>query len=63
MTGFPAWHHFGFRADSAVEVEELRERARAAGAPILMDLVREDDFAAFRLADPDGYQIEVYWDA
>jgi len=31
------------------------------GVRLVRDLVRGDDFASFRCADPDGYVIESYW--
>jgi catechol-2,3-dioxygenase len=60
---FPAWFHIGFRLDSRAEVEALLARVEAENTPIKAPLTFEgDNFAFFRCADPDGYQIEVYWE-
>jgi catechol 2,3-dioxygenase-like lactoylglutathione lyase family enzyme len=53
--------HFGFVAQDAREVRELRDRMRAAGV-----LIREDEdgleYCGFKCSDPDGYIIEVYFE-
>ena len=58
----PGWFHWGFKLDSASEVAELHDRLAAAGVEIVKALERSDDIALFRLADPDGHRVEVYWD-
>ena len=59
---FPPWFHIGFRLDAPGEVEALHERLRADGAPILQPYAVDGDFAVFRCADPDGYQLEIYFE-
>ena len=59
----PSWFHLGFRLASADAVATQLERMRAAAVPIVKPLYRDDTFASFRCADPDGYSIEVYWEA
>jgi catechol 2,3-dioxygenase-like lactoylglutathione lyase family enzyme len=54
-----AFHHFGFRLDSANEVRQLRARLDADGVPIIED-VQERDLVSFKCTDPDGYTVEVY---
>ena len=54
-----AFHHFGFRLDSAHEVRQLRSRLAADGVPIIED-VQERDLVSFKCTDPDGYTVEVY---
>ncbi len=34
----------------------------AAGVPIDKPLSEDETYATFRLRDPDGYGIEVYWE-
>lgn len=58
----PAWFHFGFRLGSAAEVLDLHGRAGRAGLPIVKALYEDESFVSFRLADPDGYPIEAYWE-
>lgn len=60
---FPPWSHFGFRLEDAEAVRALFARLEAAGVAILHPLDEEEpDFVWFRCADPDGHQIEVYWE-
>ncbi len=58
----PPWFHLGFRLDSSAEVEALHERLEAAGVAIRCPLTLEEDFTFFRCADPDGYELEIYWE-
>ena len=57
----PPWFHFGVRLDSGDAIESLHRRMQQSGVKIVRDIVRGDDFASFRCADPDGYVIESYW--
>ena len=59
----PPWFHLGFRLASASAVATLCEQMREASVPIVKPLYVDDTFASFRCADPDGYAIEVYWEA
>jgi catechol 2,3-dioxygenase-like lactoylglutathione lyase family enzyme len=59
---FPAWFHFGFRLPASEDVRDLHGRMAAAHVAGLRDLAEEDDFVSFRLRDPDGHSIEVYWE-
>jgi catechol 2,3-dioxygenase-like lactoylglutathione lyase family enzyme len=53
--------HLGFRASEPTTVRELLSRLAAAGVPITE--VHDDiDHVSFKCLDPDGYEIEVYWD-
>ena len=54
----PEWFHVGCRLDSPDAVRALRGKLDdhvIAGGD-------DPDFVWFRAADPDGYQIEVYWE-
>jgi len=55
--------HFGFRLDGRVAVAATHARLAAAGVAIVEPLTDEGDLVYFRCADPDGYIIEVYWEA
>jgi catechol-2,3-dioxygenase len=59
---FPSWFHIGFRMDDRAAVGALFRRLEGGETPIRTPLTDEGDFAFFRCSDPDGYQIEVYWE-
>jgi catechol 2,3-dioxygenase-like lactoylglutathione lyase family enzyme len=54
----PEWFHVGCRLESPAAVRDLRAvfagRIQASG--------EEGDFVWFRVCDPDGYQVEIYWE-
>ena len=52
--------HFGFGAASADEVRDARARLTAAGCAEL-EWVEADDYVSVKVADPDGYVLEVFW--
>jgi catechol 2,3-dioxygenase-like lactoylglutathione lyase family enzyme len=56
----PAFLHAGFKAAEPAEVRALMDRMEADGTTI----VERDEAAhtAFKCFDPDGHQIEVYWE-
>ena len=57
----PAFLHAGFRAAEPADVRALMERMDADGITIVE---RNDEaaYVAFKCLDPDGRQIEVYWE-
>ena len=57
------WFHFGFRLKSGEAVGTLHDRMQAAGVRIARPLYRDDTLVSYRCADPDGYAIELYWEA
>jgi len=59
----PSWFHFGFRLASGSAVAGLHERMATAGVSMLRPLYQDDALVSFRCSDPDGYAIEVYWEA
>jgi catechol 2,3-dioxygenase-like lactoylglutathione lyase family enzyme len=63
--GEPAKHlgetHIGFSLGSAGAVHEFRDRARAAGV-IELEWCAEPGYTSVKVADPDGYPVEVSWD-
>ena len=58
----PSGFHFGFRLDTAADVERLHATLLSASVPMRRPISRDDDFVSFRCLDPDGYDIEVYWE-
>ena len=42
---------------------KLREHMEAAAVPVAKALYEDPTFASFRCRDPDGYAIELYWNA
>ncbi|XOV84898.1 MAG: VOC family protein [bacterium] len=57
----PDWFHFGFRLASPDEVVELYQKLLKADH-VSHTLETYDDFVFFRCKDPDGYEVEVYWE-
>jgi catechol 2,3-dioxygenase-like lactoylglutathione lyase family enzyme len=60
----PAGFHIGFRLGAPADVEALRSSLTAAGARTgsLEDERPGEDYVTFRCWDPDGTEIEVFWD-
>lgn len=58
----PSWFHWGFKLASRTAVQQLHRGMVAAGVPITKAITRSDNLALFRCADPDGHQVEVYWE-
>ncbi len=55
--------HFGFKLGSAAEVLSLNERMRHAEVEIRKTLYQDESFVTYRCADPDGYLMDVFWQA
>jgi catechol 2,3-dioxygenase-like lactoylglutathione lyase family enzyme len=60
----PDGFHIGFTVETAHEVIETRERFAAAGVRVgkLEDERPGESYVTFRCWDPDGTEIEVFWD-
>lgn len=54
--------HFGFRLADADAVRAARTRLAAAGVP-MVEWTDDPDGTSGKLLDPDGYVVEIYWDA
>ena len=54
----PEWFHFGCRLETPDAVREL-QGVLATRVQVSGD---EPDFVWFRATDPDGYQLEIYWE-
>ncbi|MEE4300374.1 MAG: VOC family protein [Pseudomonadales bacterium] len=54
--------HLGFRLGSVLEVEQLHDRLLRAGRELAEPLTEEADRVWFRIADPDGHLVEVFWE-
>lgn len=63
-TSLPDGFHIGFRTHSPDEVARIRIDLAAAGArpTELQDSRPGEDYVTFRCFDPDGTEIEVFWD-
>jgi catechol 2,3-dioxygenase-like lactoylglutathione lyase family enzyme len=64
--GRPPWPpapmvHIGFRATDADEVRTFLAELKAADVPI-SETHDEPGHASVKCLDPDGYEIEIYWD-
>lgn len=59
----PPGFHIGFSLASAAQVIDVRlDLAGAARVGPLTDERPDEDYVSFRCWDPDGTEIEVYWD-
>ena len=58
----PPFFHFGRGAPSPEEVRAFRDTVEADGLEIV-DWWDEPDYVSVKFRDPDGYVIEVGWDA
>lgn len=52
--------HFGFRLDSRAEVDAWACRLRERGVALLTEPGGLGNVHVFRIADPDGYVIEIF---
>ncbi len=59
---FPGWFHIGFRLDNRAAVEALYARLRGDAIEIREPFTAEGEFVYFRCADPDGTQLEIYYE-
>lgn len=60
---FPKWFHIGSRMKTPDEVKSLFEKINSNSPEnIRRALEVYDDFVFFRCVDPDGHEIEVYWE-
>lgn len=57
----PRSFHFGFRPHDPEQVRRLHEALTSAGVPLIEHL-DEPEYVGFKCLDPDGYEIEVYWE-
>ena len=58
----PSWFHFGCKLPSAKEVEALHSKMVERGLAIAKTLCQGETLASFRVRDPDGHAIEIYWE-
>jgi len=61
-TPLPSWFHFGCKLASAKEVGALHNEMLARGLSVAKPLYESETLASFRVRDPDGYAIEIYWE-
>jgi len=52
--------HFGFRVDAQADVDAWAQRLRGRGVAITTEPERRGFVYVFRVADPDGYVIEIF---
>ncbi len=55
-------NHFGFRLTSPDGIESVIEKAKAVGATILRHGERRSGEPYMYIADPDGYEIEIWYE-
>ena len=60
----PPGFHVGFGLDDPGAVVELHRTLSDGGAPVtdVKDLRPEEAYVTFRCLDPDGTEIEVFWE-
>jgi catechol-2,3-dioxygenase len=61
-SSLPDWFHFGFRLATVRAMRTLHDRMVSEGIEV-GDIEEYPGYLTFRCADPDGYGIEVYWEA
>ena len=54
--------HFGFRLTKAADIDEAVEAATRAGARILRRREFSPGFPFLYILDPDGYEIEIWYE-
>ena len=54
--------HFGFRVESAAQVDEWADRLRAAGAQIVSGPATDGNTRQLFFLDPDEYEVEIFSD-
>ncbi len=61
----PDGFHFGFSLDSGDAVVSQREALSSAGVRVsdVHDGRPDDDYVSFRCWDPDGTEIELFWES
>ena len=61
----PAGFHIGFGLDSADEVDALHGSLRADGVSTtdIEDFRPSEEYVTFRCNDPDGTEVEIFWEA
>lgn len=57
----PKWFHFGFDTKSETKLREVCEKLQRLGYPIQREIKDFGDSMNFYCVDPDGTQIEVYF--
>lgn len=57
----PGWFHFGFLAESAEACRALHDRMQREQVPISRPFT-EVPFASFFAHEPDGHELQVYFD-
>jgi catechol 2,3-dioxygenase-like lactoylglutathione lyase family enzyme len=61
---FPEWFHIGFQGESAAAVRALFTRMQGDGVPFAEPWSEiSSGTVKFHCFDPNGYRIEVRWDA
>lgn len=58
----PSWFHWGSKLPSKDAVNQLHDAMVDGNVTITKPLDGDDDLVLFRCADPDGHQVEVYWE-
>lgn len=60
----PPGFHLGFGLDSVAEVTAFHARLGDAGVRTtsLDDVGPDDDYVSFRCWDPDGTEVEIFWE-
>ncbi len=54
--------HIGFLAESVDAIHRLLSHLQKAGVALTDDCT-EEGFRSIKFLDPDGYEIEVYWES
>jgi catechol 2,3-dioxygenase-like lactoylglutathione lyase family enzyme len=58
----PGFLHVGFRVSDGDAVRTLRQQLERDGVPVI-EHDDEPTLVSFKCLDPDGWRVEVYWEA
>jgi catechol-2,3-dioxygenase len=59
----PSWFHLGFQLPSKAAVRDTAAYFAKEGINFVDPLTDSADYTSFAVEDPDGYHLQIYWDA
>jgi catechol-2,3-dioxygenase len=59
----PSWFHLGFQMLSKEAVRTLARYFEQEDVKVLDPLLEEETYSSFTIEDPDGYHLEIFWEA
>jgi catechol 2,3-dioxygenase-like lactoylglutathione lyase family enzyme len=59
----PSWFHLGFQLPSRVAIRDAAAYFQKQGVQLLDTLKDDPGYATFTIEDPDGYHLQIFFDA